>query len=206
MDISVPLRTGIVHWPGDPEPNFERICDIEQGGEANVTFCRMSAHTGTHMDAPCHFLPSRTGIDSFPLEAGIGPARVIAVPDSNVIRRDDLQDKGIQAGDRILLKTRNSAKPWSDLDFQFDYVGIDSSGAKFLVEAGIALVGVDYLSVGVFNGDGKETHTILLEAGIWIVEGLDLSGVDEGAYDLICLPLRIEGSDGAPARVVLRPL
>lgn len=206
MDVSVPLRTGMVHWPGDPEPNFERICEMEQGAEANVTFCRMSAHTGTHMDAPCHFLQGRSGIDSFPLEAGIGPARVIAAPDSDVIRRADLQGKGIQAGDRILLKTRNSTKPWANLDFQCDYVGIDSSGAKFLAEAGVVLVGVDYLSVGVFNGDGEETHTILLEAGIWIVEGLDLSGVDEGDYHLICLPLRIEHSDGSPARVVLSPL
>jgi arylformamidase len=206
IDVSVPLRTGMAHWPGDPEPNFERICEIEQGEEANVTFCRMSAHTGTHMDAPCHFLAGRSGIDSFPLEVGIGPARVIAVTDSDVISGSDLQGKGIKAGDRVLLKTLNSGKRWQNLDFQTDFVGIDSSGAKFLAEAGIALVGIDYLSVGVFKGDGRETHTILLQAGIWILEGLNLSEVNEGAYDLICLPLRIEGSDGSPARAILRPL
>lgn len=207
IDVSVPLRTGMVHWPGDPEPNFGLISEIDQGAEANVTFCRMSAHTGTHMDAPNHFLAGRAGIDTFPLEAGIGPARVIAIsPESDVVSRDDLLNRGIQTGDRVLLKTRNSNKPWHHLDFQANFVGLDSSAARFLAEAAVTLVGIDYLSVGVFKGDGRETHEILLQAGIWILEGLNLSGASEGLCELICLPLRIEGSDGSPARVVLRPL
>ncbi len=197
----------MIHWPGDPEPSFERISEIDAGADANVTFCRMSAHTGTHMDAPCHFLRAGRGIEVFPLEAGIGRARVVAVPaNSRVIGRAELENKEIEPGDRVLLKTRNSFKRWNTLEFQTDYAAIDGSAARFLVEKQVQLIGVDYLSVGAFRGDGRETHKILLEGGVWIAEGLDLSSVDEGLYELICLPLGIEGSDGSPARVVLRAL
>jgi arylformamidase len=206
FDISVPLTTGMVHWPGDPEPTFERISEIELGANANVTLCRMTAHTGTHMDAPLHFLPGQKGIDSFPLSVGIGLARVIGIPAScPVVTRAELEDKGVKTGDRILLKTRNSAERWENIDFRDDYVGINASAAQFLADAGVVLIGVDYLSVGVFQGDGRDTHRILLSAGIWIVEGLDLSQVPEGDYDLVCMPLRIQGCDGSPARVALRP-
>jgi arylformamidase len=207
IDISVPLRTGMVHWPGDPEPSFERILEIEHGSEVNVTLCRMTAHTGTHMDAPCHFLPVAMGIDRFPIETGIGRARVISIsPECSSVGRTELENRGIRRGDRLLLKTRNSDKRWDNLNFQTDFVAINSTGAQFLAEAGVSLVGVDYLSVGGFQSDGAETHRHLLMAGIWIVEGLDLTAVDEGEYELVCLPLRIEGSDGSPARVVLRSL
>ena len=206
IDISVPLHSGMVHWPGDPEPNFERISDIDGGAEANVTFCRLSAHTGTHMDAPCHFVAGAKSIDTFPMEVGIGPARVISMaPDCAVIGRRELEGKGITRGERVLLKTRNSSKRWDDVEFQRDYVAINAAGSEYLVSCGVALVGVDYLSVGVFDGDGPETHRTLLRAGIWIAEGLNLSRVEEGRYDFICLPLPIVGSDGSPARVVVRP-
>jgi arylformamidase len=207
IDVSVPLHTGMVHWPGDPEPSFERIAEMEQGANANVTFCRMSAHTGTHMDAPCHFLDRKTGIDQFPLEIGIGPARVISMrPDGQVITGEELRNKRIQPGERVLFKTRNSLQRWENRDFQTDYVGLDSSAGEFLAEVGIALVGVDYLSVGVFEGDGAQTHRLLLKAGIWILEGLNLFDIEEGYYEFICLPLPIAGSDGSPARVALRQL
>ncbi len=207
IDASVPLRTGMVHWPGDPEPTFERISEIEQGAEVDVTLCRMTAHTGTHMDAPCHFLQGGYGIDRFPLEVGIGPARVISVAtQSPAIGRAELEGKGILRGERILLKTRNSSRRWDNLDFQRDFAAIDRSGAEFLAESGVVLIGVDYLSVGLFAGDGAETHKVLLRAGMWIVEGLNLTAVSDGEYELICLPLRIQGADGSPARVVLRPM
>ena len=207
IDLSVELATGMVHWPEDPEPTFERISDIDHGAEANVTLCRMTAHTGTHMDAPCHFLSGRSGIDSFPVETGIGPARLIAIPSTcTMVGRAELEHRGIRQGERILLKTRNSEKRWDKQEFQPDFVAIGASGAQFLAEAGVVLVGVDYLSVGAFKGDGVETHGILLRAGIWIVEGLNLVGLEEGNYDLICLPLRIAGADGSPARVVARRL
>src|SRR4051812_10948224 len=114
MDISVPLRSGMVHWPGDPEPSFERISNMATGAEANVTLCRMTAHTGTHMDAPCHFLPGNAaGIDQFPLTAGVGPAKVIEIAqEADKVRAEELAGKGIERGDRILLKTRNSSRRW----------------------------------------------------------------------------------------------
>jgi arylformamidase len=207
IDVSVPLATGMVHWPGDPEPSFERISEIEQGEDANVTLCRMPAHTGTHMDAPNHFLAEGEGIDRFPLEVGIGRARVITIP-SNVqaIGRAELEGKGIRQGERVLFKTRNSERRWDNRDFQPDFVALNASGAAFLREVGVVLVGIDYLSIGLYEADGVETHRTLLGAGIWIVEGLNLRAIEQGEYDMVCLPLRIEGADGSPARVALRPV
>lgn len=206
MDVSVPLTSGMVHWPGDPEPSFERIYEIDLGADADVTLCRMTAHTGTHMDAGRHFLKGGSGIDEFPLEVGIGRARVIECLDAAAIGRAELEGKSIRRGERVLLKTRNSRARWDSREFQRDFVGLDASAAKFLAEAGILLVGIDYLSIGRFDADGVETHKALLGAGIWIVEGLKLAGVEEGEYDMVCLPLRIEGCDGSPARVALRPV
>lgn len=194
----------MAHWPGEPAPNFELISDIENGGEVNVTFCRMVAHTGTHMDAPHHFLAHGRGIDSFPLEIGIGRARVIDMPNVDVVTRKHLEGKGIAKGERVLIKTRNSQADWTTLDFQENYVAIDSSAAQFLVDSGVVLVGVDYLSVGTYQGDNAETHKTLLGNEVWILEGLALRDIPEGIYDFICLPLRIAGCDGSPARAVLR--
>lgn len=204
IDVSVPLTSGMAHWPGEPAPNFELISDIHNGAEANVTLCRMVVHTGTHMDAPHHFLKDGKGIDSFPLEFGVGRARVIEAAHVNVVTNKELEGKGIQAGERVLIKTRNSRLEWARLDFQENYVGIDSSAARFLVDAGALLVGVDYLSVGVYQGDNPETHRTLLGGGVWILEGLALGAVSEGVYDMICLPLRIAGCDGSPVRAILR--
>jgi arylformamidase len=206
IDVSVPLRSGMVHWPGDPEPSFERISDIATGAEVNVTLCRMTAHTGTHMDAPCHFLPGEAdGIDQFPLETGVGPAKVIEVRHTaDKVTAEELVGKGIARGDRILLKTRNSSQRWFDSDFNRGFVGLDHSAAEILADSGVQLIGVDYLSVGVFQGDGAATHRTLLKAGVWIVEGLFLAGIRSGEYDVICLPLRLLGADGSPARVLIR--
>lgn len=205
IDVSVPLRTGLVHWPGDPEPTFEPIAEIGQGSEANVTLCRMTAHTGTHMDAPRHFISGAAGIDSFPLDIGIGPARIVTVPVTcDSVGRAELESANVQPGERILLKTRNSDIEWYELDFNTGFVALNASGAEYLVERGAALIGVDYLSVGLFDGDGAITHRTLMSAGIWIVEGLVLSGLDSGDYDMVCLPLRIAGSDGSPTRAALR--
>jgi arylformamidase len=204
IDLSVPLHSGMAHWPGDPEPSFERISEIAQGAAANVTMCRMTAHTGTHMDAPCHVLDGKDGIDRFPLSLAVGPARVIAVPRAPVVGRAQLETKDIKPGERVLFKTRNSDRRWDNQDFETGFVALDASGARLLVERGVSLVGVDYLSVGLFQGDGVETHQLLLGNGIWILEGLNLSAVSEGEYELVCLPLRIAGCDGSPARAILR--
>jgi arylformamidase len=122
----------------------------------------------------------------------------------DIVTSKQLEGKGIQSGDRVLIKTRNSRLAWTTLDFQENYVGIDSSAARFLVEAGATMVGVDYLSVGVYHGDNPETHKILLGGGVWIVEGLALGQISAGTYDMICLPLRIVGCDGSPVRAILR--
>jgi arylformamidase len=205
IDVSVPLQSGMVHWPGDPNVAFRRISEIGPGVDANVTVCDLPAHTGTHMDAPCHFLTGKSGIDQFPLDVGIGAAKVIRMDSGvKVIGRAELEGRGIGPGERVLFRTNNSDERWHDQPFRTDYVGINATGAEFLVQSGVALVGVDYLSVGVFKGDGADTHRILLGAGIWIVEGLALGSVPEGKYEMICLPLRIVGSDGSPARVALR--
>jgi arylformamidase len=204
IDVSVPLSSGMAHWPGDPEPSFERISEISQGAAANVTMCRMTAHTGTHMDAPCHFLDGEGGIDRFPLALAVGPARVIEIPGAPVVGRAQLESKNIQPGERVLFKTRNSNRRWDNQDFDTGFVAFDASGARFLADRRVSLVGVDYLSVGLFQGDGVETHQILLKSGIWILEGLNLAAAPEGEYELICLPLRIAGCDGSPARAILR--
>jgi arylformamidase len=196
IDVSVPLTTGMVHWPGDPAPSFERISDMQQGAEANVTLCRMTAHTGTHMDAPNHFLAGGSGIDEFPLEMGIGRARVITIaPAVQAISDRDLQNKGIRPGERVLFKTKNSNGRWDHREFLPDFAALSESAAGFVSGAGVVLVGVDYLSVGLYEADGIQTHQILLRAGIWIVEGLNLAAVIEGEYDMVCLPLRIQRCD-----------
>lgn len=206
IDISVPLHTGIVHWPGDPEPIIERLSEIENGAEANVTFLRMSAHVGTHMDAPNHFLAHGQTIDQFPLQLGVGEARVFEIQDARQIDREQLERFAIQRGDRILFKTRHSHDRWFEREFAHDLTHITVDGAKFLAECGVTLVGIDYLSVGAFDGDGAATHRALLNAGVWLLEGLYLKDVQEGKYELICLPLRVKGADGAPARAIARRL
>jgi arylformamidase len=205
IDVSVTLRDGMVHWPDNPPVTIKRQLDISKGDAANVSMLSMGSHTGTHMDAPLHFVADGKGLDEMDFEATIGPARVIEISDPVAVSAAELEDQVIDAGDRILFKTRNSDRRWVDLPFDEDFVYVSAGAAAHLVERGVRLVGVDYLSVGGFKSDGVETHTELLEAEIWVIEGLDLSRVSAGEYELICLPLKILRSDGAPARAILRP-
>jgi arylformamidase len=206
IDVSVPVRSGMVHWPGDPPVRIERVSSIKDGDEANVTRLDMGAHTGTHMDAPLHFFEGDPGIEELPLEIAMGPARVIGIHGEEPIDRGELEGLGIESGERILFRTRNSERVWVDRDFDEGFVHVAPEAAEFLAECGVALVGVDYLSVGGYRSGsgGAETHRMLLGAGVWVVEGLDLSTVEPGDYELICLPMKLVGSDGAPARVLLR--
>jgi arylformamidase len=158
------------------------------------------------MDAPLHFIRDGAGLDTMPFSATIGPARVIQIADTESIKPGELEPHCITEGERILFKTSNSPTAWLHDSFFEDFVYISREAAAFLVKCGVQTVGVDYLSVGGFKKDGVETHQILLEAGIWLIEGLDLSQVNPGMYDLICLPIRILGSDGAPARAIIRKL
>lgn len=205
IDVSVPLYTGMVHWPDNPPVQIDRILDMAHGDVCNVSKMSMGSHTGTHMDGPIHFVKGGKGIDQMPLEATIGPARVIEIHDPESIKPEELRAHTFQPGERVLFKTQNSQRCWHSDTFVEDFVYISHEAARYLVEQRIQTVGVDYLSVGGFKKDGVETHRALLEAGIWIIEGLNLSAIQPGTYDLICLPLRIRDSDGAPARAILRP-
>jgi arylformamidase len=204
VDVSVPLRSGMVHWPDNPPVRIERMLDIERGDVANVSTISLGSHTGTHMDAPIHFVRGGEGMDRMPLDATMGLARVIEIQDPTSIKPDELDPHGIGRGDRVLFKTRNSSLAWWTRDFIEDFVYVSQEAARYLAERGVRTVGVDYLSVGGFYSDGVETHRALLGAGIWVIEGLDLSGVEPGEHELICLPLKVEGGDGAPARALLR--
>ena len=204
IDVSVPLKSGMVHWPDNPSVVIERMLDINRGDAANVSKMSLGSHTGTHMDAPIHFLPHGIGIDQMPLTATMGHARVIEIGDPESIKPGELVAHAIQRGERILFKTLNSQRCWHTNEFVEDFVYISHEAAQYLATAGVQTVGVDYLSVGGFKVDGPETHRALLEAGIWIIEGLDLAQAQPGIYDLVCLPLRIVGGDGAPARAIIR--
>jgi arylformamidase len=204
IDVSVPLHGQMVGWPGDPAISIDRALSMDRGDRCNVTRLTMSAHTGTHMDAPRHFVRVGHAMETLPIDAVIGPARVVEIRDPVMIGLDELKALGPRRGERILFKTRNSPRCWETDAFYEDFVYISAAAARHLAEAGVRTVGVDYLSVGGYRNDAVETHEALLVAGIWIIEGLNLTNVAPGNYDLICLPLKIVGSDGAPARAVLR--
>jgi len=206
IDISIPLKSGMVHWPGDPEVRIERVLAIEHGDKCNVSSIAIGSHTGTHMDPPFHYLPGGTPLDALPFAATIGPARVIEITDPESVKPEELAPHDIAPGERILLKTRNSPNVWRPDAFAEDFVYISLPAAHYLAERQIGLVGVDYLSVGGYRADGDAIHHALLEAGVWIIEGLNLEGVEPVQYQLICLPIKIHESDGAPARAIVRPL
>jgi arylformamidase len=204
IDISVPLGDGMVHWPNDPQVSIRRIQDIEQGDMANLSMISMGAHSGTHVDAPIHFIRDGKSVDHIPLDILVGRARVIEIRDPGSIKPEELATHRIRRSERILFKTRNSSEAWHKDEFVEDFVFISDAAADFLVNRGMRLVGIDYLSVGSFKHGGSYVHKTLLGGGIWIIEGLNLSNVTSGKYDLICLPLRIVAGDGAPARAIIR--
>ncbi len=203
-DITVPLENGMPVWPGDPPFRLERVKSIDQGANANASNLSCGAHVGTHVDAPVHFLDGESGVEAMPLEALIGRAFVADLRRATVIDAEALAKARIPArARRILLRTRNS-DIWKrgEKTFQTDFVGVDASGAEWLVRQKVQLVGVDYLSVAPYK-NSRPTHEILLRAGVVILEGVDLSRVPPGPYHLTCLPMKLVGSDGAPARAVL---
>jgi arylformamidase len=206
IDISVPLRNGMVVWPGDAP--FERAStqQIADGDACNLSQIATSSHIGTHMDAPRHYLAGAPGIESMPIAASIGRARVIQIHDPEVISAAELEEYRLAKGERVLFKTQNSEHCWKTDHFQKKYIYVAPDGAHYLAERGVQTIGIDYLSVGGMDAGGAETHRILMQAGIWIIEGLNLEQVEPGEYELVCLPLKIIGSDGAPARAVLRKL
>lgn len=204
IDITVPIRNGMPYWPDNPQPRIKRMMDVKRGDEATVSTLVVGSHTGTHMDAPLHFIEGGQGLEDMPLTATIGEARVIEIADREMITVNELSKYPIASGERVLFKTANSARSWPDRDFIKQFVYLSTKAARWLVDRGVQTIGVDYLSIGGYEKNGPEVHRVLLEAGVWIIEGLDLSRASAGHYDLICLPLKVDHSDGAPARAVIR--
>jgi arylformamidase len=207
IDVSVPLGTETPIFEGDPTFDLERALSIAGGAVCNVSRVSMGVHTGTHLDAPVHFIDGARASESIPLEAGIGPGWVVDATalEGPQITADDLAGLDIPADvTRLLFKTRNSAL-WAKPGFSSDFIGLHAGAADALVARGVRLVGVDYLSVAPF-GEGAGTHRPLLAAGVAILEGIDLRAVEPGPIELLCLPIRLVGSDGVPARVLVRPV
>lgn len=203
-DISLPLSPDLPLWPGDKPFRRYHLSAIEQGDNTNTSFIEMCAHMGTHVDAPDHFLGNRKTVEALPLNLLCGRAYVLALTDTDLITPDDLRKAEIPPRTRrILFKTRNSAY-WHSQDpaFRTDFVALSPEAAQMLVERGVKLVGIDYLSIAPYR-QSRPTHEILLKAGVIILEGLDLSAVTPGRYTLYCLPLKLLGADGAPARAML---
>ena len=202
-DVSVPVRTGGLVYPGNPEISIELEQAIARGAGANVSAVSFGSHTGTHVDAPRHFIDDGGTVDAISLERLIGPAIVIAFEDSlKSIGAGDLESRDLGSHKRVLLRTRNSGFI-TDEEFHRDYTFLAPDGAEFLVSRGVELVGIDYLSIEQFHSGHHRTHRTLLSNGVVIVEGLNFADVPPGEYDFVCLPLRLEGLDGAPARAVL---
>lgn len=204
-DISLPITPGMPVWPGDPGVILERVGKIEDGSESNVTHLSMSAHSGTHVDAPFHFLGGDAlTVDRLPLKLLTGRTYVLDLPSVDLITASVLERADIPPRTRrLLFKTRNSSY-WSKpgLSFQTQFVAVSPDGAQHLVDRGVKLVGVDYFSIAPYD-DSISTHKVLLKAGVVILEGLDLSRVAQGRYTLHCFPLKLVGCDGAPARAIL---
>jgi arylformamidase len=198
LDVSVPVDERLPTWPGDP--TFSRRLDssIADGADANVSERCCGVHTGTHVDAPNHFIDGAGGIETIDVGALVGPALVVDVGDAKAIDSNVLAEIELDGAERVLFRSRNG-RLWEQDDFASEFVALTPDGAQILVDAGVRLVGVDYLSVG-----DAETHRILLGARIVCLEGLDLRLVEPGRYELFCGPIKLVGSDGAPARVLLQ--
>jgi arylformamidase len=203
IDISVPLDAKLASYPGNTPFSIEPIKRIARGDSSNVSTLHMSAHSGTHVDAPRHFFDSAPGTETLSLEMLIGRTRVIELATRKAVTADDLAAFDLSEDVRLLLKTSNS-RLWGSPDFHSEFIGLTEPAARHLVDHGVKLVGVDYLSVEVFHTPGAPAHHVLLGAGTVVIEGLNLRDVDPGVYEMFCLPLRVSGCDGAPARVVLR--
>ncbi len=206
IDVTATIHSGMPHWPGDEDVAVERILDLERGDPYNLSRMVMGLHAGTHVDAPLHFIPGGAGVEEIAPRSLIGPARVLEIKGVSAITGVDLGSHSIKEGERILLKTDNSRRSWEEGPFREDYAALSLEGAQYLARKRVSLVGIDYLSIAPFGEEAADVHRALLEARVVILEGLVLSGVEPGDYELVCLPLKVARGDGAPARAMLRPL
>lgn len=203
IDVSIPISNNMVYFPGDPKPQISRVYSIESGDVANVSKLILSSHTGTHIDAPSHFIKDGKTVDQIPLEYLIGEVKVFEVYEDNKITREFLESKNIEYGDRIFFKTKNSQYLKRSSEFYEKYVYLTLEAAEFLIEREVKVVGIDYLSIEEFASNDFAVHKSLLSNGVVVIEGLDLSQVCEGKYRYAALPLKLKDCDGAPARVIL---
>ena len=204
VDVSVLLAPGLAAYPGNPPFEITPVKRIAAGDSSNNSRLVMGTHTGTHVDAPRHFFDGGPGTDALALDLLIGRARVVDLPVRGGITEVHLAEAGLRHDLRVLIRTPNSAL-WNTTDgFHTDYTYLTEGGAKYLVDQGVKLVGVDYLSVEQFKKAGAPAHHVLLGSGVIIIEGLNLSDAEAGQYDMYCLPLKVKDGDGAPARVVLK--
>ena len=210
-DVTYPIFENMTGWPGQPATKLEAISCMHCGDAARVSVLSLSVHSGTHMDAPSHFLSEGKDISRSPFEAGLGPVRVAHIDCPGAVTPEQLRayegrTRPLKAGERLILRTPNSDRGlWLQQPFDEDYRGIGPAAAAYLAKKQLQLIGVDYLSVGPFHTGNPETHRTLLGAEITIIEGVDLRKIEEGDYEMICLPLRVVGSDGSPIRILLRP-
>ncbi len=203
LDVSVPLKQGLPTYPQSPEFELQPIKRIADGASANVSRLVLGTHTGTHVDAPKHFIDDGAGVDRLPLDLLIGRARVVDINKRGPISAADLEAAGLREDLRVLFRTPNSAL-WNSDVFHEDYAHLTEGGARYLVEQGVKVVGIDYLSIEQFNKPGAPAHRALLANDVIIIEGLNLADAEPGMYEMYCLPLLVTGGDGAPARVVLK--
>lgn len=203
LDVSVALAAGMPAYPGNPEFELQPVKRIADGASSNVSRLVMGTHTGTHVDAPRHFLEDGLAVDALPLDLLLGRTRVVEIPRRGGIGAAELAEAALREDIRVLIKTPNSAL-WNGEGFHPDYTYLTEEGARYLVAQGVKVIGVDYLSVEQFKKAGAPAHRALLSQGVVIIEGLNLSEAEPGMYEMYCLPLRVAGGDGAPARVLLK--
>ena len=204
-DVTLSISDTLITWPADPTVSIQKTCLISQGNSCNVSELKFSSHCGTHIDAPYHFEENGITIDQIPLDYLVGSVTVCEVKNKEKIDLDDIKTLKLKNKKRVIFKTVNSTY-WRLSEFKKDFVYITKEVAQYIVDNGVKLVGIDYLSVDKFENTYADAHHIFLRNGIVIIEGLDLRNVKAGDYELIALPLKIKNGDGSPARVILRDI
>ncbi len=204
IDCTQTLSPDLLTWPGDPPFARRLVRCVADGDRTNTSELTTSAHIGTHIDAPNHLFTDAATIEAIPLDALCGRALVVRIDADRHVRPADLESQPIEPGDRLLLKTANQRRPYS-APFDAAFAALTTEAAHWLVERSVRLVGIDYLSVDPYDAEALPAHQVLLSAGTVVIEGLALSKVDAGRYELVALPLKLGGADGAPARVIVRP-
>ncbi|MFC1942306.1 cyclase family protein [Chloroflexota bacterium] len=221
IDITIPLRNAMLYWPKDPFiPEVKTIWDVNKGDKVTLSEFHFHSHTGTHIDAPLHFVPGGGTIDEMPLDIAVGPARVIEIKDPESVKVEELAPYDIQRGERLLFKTQNSSKLYKTDQFSYEYVYLTIEAAEYLFEKGIVLIGWDYITLGKYqeesdwpttieylaNSEIHHIHRLFLGHGIYIMECLNLEGVKPGNYELVCVPIKLEGGDAGMTRAIIRPV